>query len=415
MCFNMKIKRILLSIVFIILAFCTTVNAETPEITATSAVVIDCLDGKILYEKNMNEKLYPASMTKVLTAILVIENCNMQDEVVISKSAIDNVQSGYLTANIEEGEILTIEQLLNLLLISSYNDVANALAEHVSGSVEEFAVLMNKKAEELGCKNSNFVNSNGTHDINHYSTAYDLALIGKCAMNYEELRNIVCKIYYELGITNKYLENDRLYQTTNEMLLSGSTNYYKYAKGVKTGFTTPAGYCIMTYSEKNDIPLVSVVMKSTTSDSRYVDTKNILEYAYENNTIRTIAKLGTNVQTINISNATKDTKKLNAILESNVVAVVKTENKNKSIEPQIKINDDIKAPIEKGQIIGTVSYEIEGKTYTTNLIAESTVKKSHIRLIFSLIFLGILCLIGYLRIKSIYKRKRILNKIRKKI
>ena len=410
----MRMKKILIIFIFLISAFCTVVNAETPEITATSAAVIDCLDGKILYSKNMDEKLYPASMTKVLTAILVVENCEMQDEVTISKSAINNVQSGYLTANIKEGEILTVEQLLNLLLISSYNDVANALAEHVGGSTEEFVIMMNKKAEEIGCTNSNFVNSNGAHDVNHYSTAHDMVLIGKYAMQYDEIKNIVNKIYYELGSTNKYAESDRLYQTTNEMLLTGSGNYYKYAKGIKTGFTTPAGYCVMIYSEKNDMPLVSVVLKSTTSDSRYDDTRKILEYAYENNTIKTIAKLGTNMQTINVENATADTKKLNVILESNLKAVVNVANEDKNIEPKINLYENLKAPIKKGQVIGTVSYDIEGKTYTGNLIAETAVEKSHMALIFSLIFIGIISLFGYLRIRSIYNRKKVLNKIRGK-
>jgi len=410
----MNLRKILLICIFFLIVLCTTVNAETPEITATSGAVIDCIDGKILYSKNMDEKLYPASMTKVLTAILVVENCEMQDEVTISKTAINSVQSGYLTANIKEGEILTIEQLLNLLLISSYNDVANALAEHVGGSTEEFAQMMNKKAEEIGCTNSNFVNSNGAHDVNHYSTAHDMALIGKYAMQYDEIKNIVNKIYYELGSTNKYSETDRLYQTTNEMLLTGSSNYYKYAKGIKTGFTTPAGYCVMIYSEKNDMPLVSVVLKSTTSDSRYDDTRKILEYAYENNTIKTIAKLGTNMQTINVKNATADTKKLNVILESNLKAVVNVANEDKNIEPKINLYENLKAPIKKGQVIGTVSYDIEGKTYTGNLIAETAVEKSHKVLIFSLIFVGIILLIGYLRIRSIYNRKKVLNKIRGK-
>jgi len=410
----MNLRKILLICIFFLLVLCTTVNAETPEITATSGAVIDCIDGKILYSKNMDEKLYPASMTKVLTAILVVEHCEMQDEVTISKSAINNVQSGYLTANIKEGEILTVEQLLNLLLISSYNDVANALAEHVGGSTEEFAQMMNKKAKEIGCTNSNFVNSNGAHDVNHYSTAHDMAMIGKYAMQYDEIKNIVNKIYYELGTTNKYAESDRLYQTTNEMLLTGSGHYYKYAKGIKTGFTTPAGYCVMIYSEKNDIPLVSVVLKSTTSDSRYDDTRKILEYAYENNTIKTIAKLGTNMQTINVKNATADTKKLNVILESNLKAVVNVANEDKNIEPKINLYENLKAPIKKGQVIGTVSYDIEGRTYTGNLIAETAVEKSHKTLIFSLIFLGIILLFGYLRVRSIYNRKKVLNKIRGK-
>lgn len=408
----MKVVRTLLVFILLNVSLITVINAVEPEITATSGAVIDCIDGKILYSKNIEEKIYPASLTKVLTAILVVENCNMQDEVIISQSAIDSVQSGYLTANIQTGEILTVEQLLNILLISSCNDVANALAEHVAGDTEQFVVMMNNKAKEIGCQNSNFTNCNGTHDENHYSTAYDLALIGKYAMQYEEIRNITNKISYKLGTTNKYDKEDRLYETANQLILSGSENYYRYAGGIKTGFTTPAGYCLMAYSQKDDIPLVAVIMKSTTADSRYSDAKNILNYAYENNSIRTIAKEGQNLQTLKIKNATKETEKLNAILENDINSVVKNENRETNVEPKIEINNKLKAPIQQGTIIGKVTYEIEGKTYTSNLIAETTVKKSKTTLTFVIIFISLIIILGSLRIIGICKRNKVLNKIR---
>lgn len=410
----MNVKRFFVIFLLVILALTTYVQAETPEITATAGTVIDCIDGKFLYDKNMNEKLYPASLTKILTAILVVENCEMTDEVVVSQNAIDNVQYGYLTANIKVGEILTVEQLLNLLLISSYNDVSNILEEHVGGDKEGFAIMMNKKAKEIGCTNSNFVNSNGAHDVNHYSTVHDMALIGKYAMQYDEIKEIVSKTSYELGSTNQYTGDSRIYTTTNEMLLSWSVNYYKYAKGVKTGFTTPAGYCLMTYTEKNEMPLISVVMKSTTSDSRYSDSKKIIEYAYENNTIRTIADAGTTVQTLTIKKGTKDTKKLNAVLQNSIIAVVKNENKKASVEPKVEIYDKLKASIAKGQIIGKVTYEIEGKAYTENLIAENEVKKSKTGITFLWIFIGLVSLFGTLRARTLYKRNKILKKIRGK-
>lgn len=410
-----KFKKIFIILLFLIGLMYNVVNgAEAEEITATSGAVIDCIDGKILYSKNMDEKLYPASLTKVLTAILVVENCNMQDEVVISQNAIDSVQSGYLTANIQAGEILTVEELLNLLLISSYNDVSNALAEHVGGSVENFCVMMNEKAKEIGCTNSNFVNSDGTHNENHYSTAHDLALIGKYAMQFDEIKNITDKISYSLRSTNKYEGTDRLYETTNDMLLSSSSNYYKYAKGIKTGFTTPAGNCLMVYSEKNDIPLVAVVLKSTTYSSKYEDARKILEYSYDNNTLRTIAVMGTNLQTIDVKGAKKDNKKLNAILEENIKAVVNVENKNTNIEPQIVMNDKIKAPIRKGDVVGKVSYEIEGRVYTSNLIAETNIEKSNTFIVFLLVFILILLLLGSLRTLEIKRRKQTLRRIRGK-
>ncbi len=410
----MKLLKVIILFIFLFVISMPIVYAEEPPITATSAAVIDCIDGKILYNKNMDEKLYPASLTKILTAILVVENCDLQDVATVSQHAIDSVEYGYLTANIKAGEQLTVEQLLNMLIISSCNDVSNVLAEHIAGSTEAFVEMMNKKAEEIGCTNSHFVNCSGEHSENHYSTAHDMVLIGKYAMQYDEIKNIANKISYRLGPTNVYDKDDRLYETSNEMILSGSSNYYRYVSGVKTGFTTPAGYCFMGYSVKNDMPLVSVVMKSTTSNSRYDDTKQILEYAYANNTIRTIAEMGTNIQTVNIKHATKETQKLNVILDKNVIAVVNIENKNKSVEPKIQLNNELNAPINKGQIIGKASYEIEGKTYTTNLIAETAVEKSKTPLVFLLIFIGILLILGSLRTFALYKRNKTLKKIRNK-
>lgn len=410
----MKSRKILIIVLCLIALLTPCVKAKEPEITATSGMVIDCIDGKILYSKNADEKLYPASLTKVLTAILVVEKCGLQDNVTINQSAIDKVESGYLTANLKAGEVFTVEQLLNLLLISSYDDVSNALAEHVAGSEEEFVKLMNEKAKEIGCTNSNFLNCHGEHDTNHYSTAHDMALIANYAVQFEAIRNIAQVTEYGIPATTIYTGDDRYFYTSNEMLQTGSKNYYKYAKGLKTGFTTPAGNCLMAYAEKSGLKLVSVTMKSTTSNSRYEDTEAILEYAFDANTIRTIAEAGTNIQTVNVKKARKEDKKLNVVLEKPITAVVKVENEETPIEPQINLNSKIKAPIKKGTILGTVSYEIEGKTYTGNLIAENDVKKSKTGLIFLLIFIGLVVLFGGLRALDLYKRNKTLNKIRGK-
>lgn len=410
----MKINKIFFIIIFILSFLTIEAYAETPEITAYSAIVFDCTDNRILYEKNCHEKIYPASMTKVLTAILVIENCNLSDEVAISKNAIEQIESGYLTSNLKEGEILTIEQLLNLLLISSYNDIANVLAEYVAGNTEEFVVMMNNKAKEIGCTNSNFVNSSGIHNQEHYSTAYDLALIGKYAMQFPEIREIVNKIYYKLGATNKYSGEDRIYETTNEILLSGSTNYYKYAKGIKTGFTTPAGNCLMTYSEKNDLPLIAVVTKATTSDSRYEDTKQILEYAYSNNEIKTIVNAETTLQTLNIKNATKDTKKLRIITENKITAVVNKDTEITSAEPKIELLDNLKAPIKKGEVIGKVTYEVQGKKYETNLLAAEDVEKTETGIIIIITFIGVVLIIGTIRAFELYSKTKRLKSYKEK-
>lgn len=219
--------------------------SEVPNIYSPSAILMDFKTGKILYEKDINTKRYPASLTKILTAIIIIENCNLSDVTTVSYDSVMSLGSGYVNANLQVGEELTVEQLLYVMLVASSNDSAIVLAEHLSGSVEEFCVLMNAKAKEIGCVNSNFINPNGVHDENHYSTAYDLALISKYAMNNELFRKIVSTTSYQLPATNKYALEDRVFTTTNDLIIVNNNNrvdnyYYKYATGVKTGFTTPA-------------------------------------------------------------------------------------------------------------------------------------------------------------------------------
>ena len=161
--------------------------------------------GKILFEKNLNKMMYPASTTKLMTAILVLEKCQLTDVATVSNSAVDSVPAGYSTAYLQKGEKLTIEQLLHVLLIPSANDAANVLAEHVGGSIANFANMMNSKAKEIGCENTNFKNPSGIHDENHYSTAYDLSLIAKHAMQFQTIKDIVQKTVYNIPKTDKYL------------------------------------------------------------------------------------------------------------------------------------------------------------------------------------------------------------------
>jgi len=302
--------------------------------------------------------MYPASITKVLTAIIVMEHCNLDDIVVISQSALDSVEYGYITSNLKAGEEITVEQLLNILMVSSANDVAIVFAEHISGSLEEFSKLMNETAAKIGCTNSNFVNPNGAHDENHYSTAHDLSLIGNYSLKFEKLKEIFNKTYFQMPATNIYNSDDRIYSTTNEILLSSSSNYYKYAAGIKTGFTTPAGYCLMTYAKKNDLSLISVVLNSSTSDNRYLETKMLLDYGFDNYSIKKLAAKGDSIQTISINGATKNTKKLNLILNKYLFITTSNSLDTSTIKPKIEMQDKLKAPIFKDTIIGTLSYEL---------------------------------------------------------
>ena len=161
--------------------------------------------GQVLYERNSNQVMYPASTTKILTAIVVMEHCNLADTVTVSQSAIDGVEYGYLTANLKAGETFTVEELLNVLIVSSANDAALVLAEHISGSVEDFCTLMNQTAVKIGCTNSNFINPNGVHNENHYSTAHDLALIGNYSLKFDKLKELYKTTYFHLTTLPQFL------------------------------------------------------------------------------------------------------------------------------------------------------------------------------------------------------------------
>ena len=252
----------------------TTVNSNIPSTYSPSCILMDQNSGKILYSKNANTKMYPASTTKIMTAILTLENCNLDEVATASHNAVYSIPYSYSVATIQEGEELTIEQLLNVLLIPSANDAAVVLAEHIAGSVEAFADMMNNKAVEIGCKNTHFVNPNGIHNEDHYSTAYDLALMGQYAMKFDVFKSIVSKTYYALPATAKYDKDDRKFNTTNDLIKKNYSSsprnyYYEYATGAKTGYTDAAKSCIVATATKNDVSLIAVVLHDSTTDDRF--------------------------------------------------------------------------------------------------------------------------------------------------
>ena len=262
------------------------------DVYSEAAILIEKETGKILYEKNINEKMYPASTTKILTAIIAIENCDLNEQAIASKEAVRSVKTGYSTAAIQIGEAFTVEELLKVLMVHSANEAGNILAEHIAGSVEEFAKLMNIKAREIGCENSNFVNPHGAHEDNHYTTAHDLALIGRYAMQNETFRKIVSTMECSLPNTEYWTEDDSLkygerkFYNTNDLMLSNSKYYYPYVNGIKSGYTTPAKNCLVTGSKRYGFELIAVVLHAETTmngeSARNVDTINLLDYGYSN-------------------------------------------------------------------------------------------------------------------------------------
>ncbi len=369
-------------------------DSSSLQIYCPNVILVERKTGKILYEKNAREKIYNASTTKLLTAILVLENCKLDDVVTVKSSAVDAIPWDYTRADLRAGEKFTVEQLLNVLLIPSANDAANVLAEHVSGSVEKFADLMNQKAQEIGCTNTHFTNPSGMHDENHYSTAYDLYLIGNYAYNFETIRDIVKKTEYSLPATDIYNKDDRKFVTTNSMLRDDMTNYYlPYVKGMKTGYTDFSKDCIVAIAEKDGVEYIAVVMGGGyTSDKwlreKYLDCKTLFEFAFENYGIETLAQQGDVCTKLTIGNATEETKALDIVYKDTISAFMDKSISASDLNPEIKLNDFIKAPVKKGDKLGTVTYTIDGQTFTSDLIANTDVVRIPYLLIAFKILIG---------------------------
>lgn len=390
-------------------------TSKSININSPSCILMEASTGKILYEKNSNEVRYPASTTKIMTAILVLENCELTDVATVSHNAVYSIPADYVTCNIQEGEELTVEQLLNVLLIPSANDAAIVLAEHVSGSVDEFAKLMNEKAKEIGCKNTHFVNPNGIHNKNHVSTSYDLALMTQYAMKNDTFRKIIQKTEYTLPATNKYKKADRKFTTTNDLLVKNTSNsksnyYYPNAIGVKTGYTGEAGNCLVSAARKDGMEVIAVVLGAGFTDEglseKFLDSITLLDYAFDNYAVKTVQEKGSVLQEVNVSGATKETENLKVEIKDDIEIFVENTVDIEDLEPEVSLNK-LTAPISAGTTIGTIAYKIDDITYSSELIAQSDVMPSkflptllHISLILVTLYLI------YLFLKSDKKRKK---------
>ena len=382
----MKFRKILVIIFMLIFILHTSMCyalTEQPEISANAAILIDSSSEKVLYSKNENQKMYPASTTKILTAILTIENCNLNDVVTVPYEAISSITSGYSVAALQTGEQLTVEQLLQVMLVHSANDAANVLAFHVSGSIENFAELMNNKVSELGLTNTHFTNPSGMHNENHYTTAHDLAIIMKYCMKNDTFRSLSSLKYCTIPATNKY--DVRVFNTTNELLIYdnrdvSSNYYYKYAIAGKTGYTTQAKNCLVSVAKKENLELICVVLSAgiypNNVSAKFVDTKSIFNYGYNNYTIKKLREKDAIATQIDIGNGTKETRNLDLLISDDLSALVTQDEFDTEFEPQIELQDNLFAPIAQGQVVGKITYTIDGVQYSSNLLASHSVEQS---------------------------------------
>lgn len=393
-------KVIACLLLFSVFIFSPTEVFAEPNILCNTAVLIDANTGTILFEKNADQKMYPASLTKIMTAILAIEMGELSDVIKVDDDTPYEIAGSHVA--LEPGEILSLKDMLYALMLPSANDAALAIAKHYGGSEEEFVKLMNDKAKEIGAYNTHFVNPHGLHDDNHYTTAADLALITKYAMENEEFKKIVSTIKYEIKPTNKknevrYFTNlNKLIHNTgyNQIYVNGAyiSPEYEYATGVKTGYTPEAGNTLVASAEKNGTELIAVAMKGISLEM-YQDAHNLFNYGFDEYESATLINKNTFVQNIKVQNG--DSKEVSAITESEFKTLIKKSSQEK-IEANVVINE-ITLPLEVNDVVGKIEYLLDGNVIgTVNLITPTSVKSIDTDTSGSGIFTVIVKFIGYI-------------------
>lgn len=297
-----KTLKIVFSSLLLVFLFNISVFADqVPEVAAEGMILIDATTGEIIAKKNHNEQLAPASTTKIMTALLTLENTKLDDVVTVGKNP--PFADGSSIA-LKEGDMYTVENLLHALLLESSNDSAMALAEHISGTEENFAKMMTEKAKSLGANNTNFINSSGLYDENHYTTAYDLSLIMKEVIKFEDFIRISQVISYELPISKvdgqtKWVNNSTtLYNPNN-------SNYYPELLAAKTGYTSLARSTYVASAKKDNQILISVLLKSEGKYQNFIDTKNLFDYGFNNFDLIKLYNTGDIITTIKIDENTE--------------------------------------------------------------------------------------------------------------
>ena len=260
---------------------------EAPEIYSGSALVIDTVTGATLFSQNEDEVIYPASTTKLLTALLALEYCSLDEIVTFSETAVD-LESDASSIDAVAGEEMTLEDALYGLLLPSGNDCANAIAEHVAGSIDAFVELMNEKAEELGCTNSHFVNPNGLHDSDHYTTASDMYLIAKEAFSNSTIKEIISCASYTIDATN--MSDERTFTNSNYLIQTDSSYYNSTVIGGKTGYTDSAGRALVILSQSDNMNIICLFFNCPYYYGVFSDANSLLDYVYNNFSIVNISE-----------------------------------------------------------------------------------------------------------------------------
>lgn len=367
-------KKIILALI-ICFVFITRVNAENEKISSDvinlksqSGIIIEADTGKVLFEKDADTKRSPASMTKIMTMLLIVEelekgNILLKDEVAISERA---ASMGGSQIYLEKGSTATVEELLTTIAVGSANDSAVAMAEKIGGTVENFVVLMNKRAKQLGANNTTFKNPHGLDEEGHETTARDMALIAKEVVKHDNI--IKLSSTYETTIRHK--NGKSLWLVNTNSLIK----FYSGLDGLKTGFTDKAGYCLTGTMKRNDMRLITVVMHAETKEDRNTDTINMMEYAYSMYNKKTLVSSENYLGNMFIDNA--KSRKVKYYLEKDVNVIVDKNTREVNYKYDIEL-DNIKAPLKKGDKIGTLKLNYNNEIIDYNLIVKEDVYKSN--------------------------------------
>ena len=273
-------KKLLVAAILVSLFLTATAFAAGPELVSESAVLIDADTGQILYDKDMHRQMYPASITKILTVITGLEKLNMDDRMTMSHYAVFSIPVGSSHIALDENEEISMEQAVYAALLMSANDACNGIAERIAGSTDAYAVMMNETAKRAGAFNSNFVNPHGLSDDNHYTTAYDMAMICRYALKNETFKKVFGTYKYIMAPTNEQPESRTF--INQHYMVSDPKLRYDGIIGGKAGWTKVSKCTLVTAAERNGKTLIAVVMKCVMDNDKYADTKALLDYGFEN-------------------------------------------------------------------------------------------------------------------------------------
>lgn len=348
-------------IIFITIIFINKYSfCEKPPITAQSALLLDGESGRVLFEYNPHLKLPMASTTKIMTALIALEKGNLKDNIIVSKDAVGVEGSSIY---LYENETISLEDLLYGLMLRSGNDSAVAIANHIGENLEDFNYMMNNKAKEIGANNSNFMNPHGLPDEDHYTTAYDLALITRKAMEIEEFKKIA-----QSKIWNSSRDKNNTFYNKNKTLWE-----YEGGDGVKTGYTMRSGRCLVSSATRNGTQLISIVLNDR---NWYEDCYSLMDYGFENFKTYVILDKGQYFGKISVSGGTKE---YIAVVAKDSFFYPLKEEELKKIKIHIEIPDIVEAPIKEKDSLGKVSIFLDGKLiHQEALLAKENVNKSNI-------------------------------------